>query len=180
MQGQQKCCHLLEKKATHPIRMQDFQTQTNTTCNRTNNNAGFPDTTKLHAEENATTFWRRPLSWWECGISRHNKNHSLPKRDTMLTSITCCVTDPNDIQILHQFVSKTPERKKSQQVLGQEVTCPRLWWCLGVGVLWVRKDFSRMPTTHLCFVMNKSEHVGGRPKAGTVALYSRTHPMWTE
>ena len=27
MQGQQKCCHLLEKKGAYPMRMQDFQTQ---------------------------------------------------------------------------------------------------------------------------------------------------------
>ena len=26
MQGQQKYCHLLEKKGTHPMRMHDFQT----------------------------------------------------------------------------------------------------------------------------------------------------------
>ena len=27
MQGQQKCCHLLEEKGAYPVRMQDFQTQ---------------------------------------------------------------------------------------------------------------------------------------------------------
>ena len=44
------------------------------------NDAGFPDITK-------TTSWRRRLlSQWECRISRHNKNHMLPKCDTMLTA----------------------------------------------------------------------------------------------
>ena len=41
MQGQQKSCHLLEKNGTHPMRMHD----NNTTCNRSNQNAGFLDTT---------------------------------------------------------------------------------------------------------------------------------------
>ena len=36
-----KSCHLLEKKGTHPMRMHD----NNTTCNRSNQNAGFLDTT---------------------------------------------------------------------------------------------------------------------------------------
>ena len=36
-----KSCHLLEKKDTHPMRMDD----NNTTCNRSNQNAGFLDTT---------------------------------------------------------------------------------------------------------------------------------------
>ena len=36
-----KSCHLLEKKGTHPMRMYD----NNTTCNRSNQNAGFLDTT---------------------------------------------------------------------------------------------------------------------------------------
>ena len=34
-------CHLLEKKGTHPMRMHD----NNTTCKRSNQNAGFLDTT---------------------------------------------------------------------------------------------------------------------------------------
>ena len=36
-----KSCHLLEKKGTYPMRMHD----NNTTCNRSNQNAGFLDTT---------------------------------------------------------------------------------------------------------------------------------------
>ena len=36
-----KSCHLLEKKGTHPMRMHD----NNTTCHRSNQNAGFLDTT---------------------------------------------------------------------------------------------------------------------------------------
>ena len=36
-----KSCHLPEKKGTHPMRMHD----NNTTCNRSNQNAGFLDTT---------------------------------------------------------------------------------------------------------------------------------------
>ena len=36
-----KSCHLLEKKGTHPMRMHD----NNTTCNRSNQNTGFLDTT---------------------------------------------------------------------------------------------------------------------------------------
>ena len=36
-----KSCHLLEEKRTHPMRMHD----NNTTCNRSNQNAGFLDTT---------------------------------------------------------------------------------------------------------------------------------------
>ena len=36
-----KSCHLLEKKGAHPMRMHDK----NTTCNRSNQNAGFLDTT---------------------------------------------------------------------------------------------------------------------------------------
>ena len=36
-----KSCHLLEKKGTHPMRMH----HNNTTCNRSNQNAGFLDTT---------------------------------------------------------------------------------------------------------------------------------------
>ena len=36
-----KSCHLLEKKGTHSMRMHD----NNTTCNRSNQNAGFLDTT---------------------------------------------------------------------------------------------------------------------------------------
>ena len=36
-----KSCHLLEKKGTHPMRMHD----NNTTCNGSNQNAGFLDTT---------------------------------------------------------------------------------------------------------------------------------------
>ena len=36
-----KSCHLLEKKGTHPMRIHD----NNTTCNRSNQNAGFLDTT---------------------------------------------------------------------------------------------------------------------------------------
>ena len=36
-----KSCHLLEKKGIHPMRMYD----NNTTCNRSNQNAGFLDTT---------------------------------------------------------------------------------------------------------------------------------------
>ena len=46
------------------MRMHDFQTQQNYTeeegCSA-NENARFPDTTKLHAEESAATFWRRRL-----------------------------------------------------------------------------------------------------------------------
>ena len=54
MQGQQKSCHLLEKKGTHPMRMHDTiphateairMQDNNTTCNRSNQNAGFLDTT---------------------------------------------------------------------------------------------------------------------------------------
>ena len=47
----------------------------NITCNRSNQNVGFPDT--------------QPLNQSASGISKHNKNHVLPKHDTMLTSITC-------------------------------------------------------------------------------------------
>ena len=36
-----KSCHLLEKKGTHPMRMHDK----NTTCSRSNQNAGFLDIT---------------------------------------------------------------------------------------------------------------------------------------
>ena len=36
-----KSCHLLEKKGTHPMRMH----HNNTTCNRSNHNAGFLETT---------------------------------------------------------------------------------------------------------------------------------------
>ena len=36
-----KSCHLMEKKGTHPMRMHE----NNTTCNRSNQNAGFLDTT---------------------------------------------------------------------------------------------------------------------------------------
>ena len=50
-----KSCHLLEKKGTHPMRMYD----NNTTCNRSNQNAGFLDTTN-------TTY------------SRSNQNARLP------------------------------------------------------------------------------------------------------
>ena len=40
----------------------------------------------LGNQNNKTTCWRRRLlSQWECRISRHNKNHMLPKGDTMLT-----------------------------------------------------------------------------------------------
>ena len=52
-----KSCHLLEKKGTHPMRMHvnntiynrsnqnaGFLDTTNTTCNRSNQNASFPDT----------------------------------------------------------------------------------------------------------------------------------------
>ena len=41
-----------------PIENTGFPDTTNTTCNRSNQNAGFPDT--------------QPLSQWACGISRHN------------------------------------------------------------------------------------------------------------
>ena len=42
-----KSCHLLEKKGTHPMRMHD----NNTTCNRSNQNAGFLDPQIPHAIE---------------------------------------------------------------------------------------------------------------------------------
>ena len=50
-----KSCYLLEKKGTHPMRMHD----NNTTCNRSNQIAGFLDTTN-------TTF------------NRSNQNARLP------------------------------------------------------------------------------------------------------
>ena len=63
MQGQQKSCHLLEKKGTHPMRMHD----NNTTCNRSNQNAGFLDTTN-------TT------------CNRSNQNARLPDTHSCLTN----------------------------------------------------------------------------------------------
>ena len=39
------------KEGHSPNENVGFSVTTNTTCNRSNKNAGFPDTTKLHAEE---------------------------------------------------------------------------------------------------------------------------------
>ena len=58
-----KSYHLLEKKGTHPMRMHD----NNTTCNRSNQNAGFLDTTN-------TT------------CNRSNQNASFPDTHTHSTN----------------------------------------------------------------------------------------------
>ena len=58
-----KSCHLLEKKGTHPMRM----LVNNTTCNRSNQNAGFLDTTN-------TT------------CNRSNQNASFPDTHTHSTN----------------------------------------------------------------------------------------------
>ena len=58
-----KSCHLLEKMGTHPMRMHD----NNTTCNRSNQNAGFLDTTN--------TTW-----------NRSNQNASLPDTHSCSTN----------------------------------------------------------------------------------------------
>ena len=63
MQDNKKSCHLLEKKGTHPMRMR----VNNTTCNRSNQNAGFLDTTN-------TT------------CNRSNQNASFPDTHTHLTN----------------------------------------------------------------------------------------------
>ena len=68
MQGQQKCCHLLEKKGAHLMRMQDFQTQQiphatepmimqdfQTHSCWANEYIVFPDTTKTMCYRRATS-----------------------------------------------------------------------------------------------------------------------------
>ena len=69
---------------------------TNTTCNRNNENAGFPDITNITCNRSNQNIGgipdTQPLNHSASRISRHNKNHVLPKSewcDTMLTSITC-------------------------------------------------------------------------------------------
>ena len=69
---------------------------TNTTCNRNNENAGFPDITNTTCNRSNQNIGgipdTQPLNHSASRISRHNKNHVLPKSewyDTMLTSITC-------------------------------------------------------------------------------------------
>ena len=71
-----KSCHLLEKKGTHPMRMHD----NNTTCNRSNQNAGFLDTTNTtcnRSNQNA----RLP------DTHSHSTNQHLATSDT--TKTTC-------------------------------------------------------------------------------------------
>ena len=46
-----KSCHLLNKKATHPMRMYD----NNTTCNRSNQNASLPDTHSCSTNQHPAT-----------------------------------------------------------------------------------------------------------------------------
>ena len=71
-----KSCHLLEKKGTHPMRMHD----NNTTCNRSNQNAGFLDTTNT--------------------TCNRNKNHVLLKCGTMLKSIPCLYSSPPLLEMM--------------------------------------------------------------------------------
>ena len=47
----QKSCHLLDKKGTHPIRMHD----NNRTCNRSNQNASLPDTHSRSTNQHPAT-----------------------------------------------------------------------------------------------------------------------------
>ena len=46
-----KSCHLLEKKGTHPMRKHD----NNTTCNRSNQNASLPDTHSCSTNQHPAT-----------------------------------------------------------------------------------------------------------------------------
>ena len=86
-----KSCHLLEKKGTHPMRMHvnnttynrsnqnaGFLDTTNTTCNRSNQNAGFLDTTNTtcnRSNQNASfpDTHAHPLNQSASSRSRHNK-----------------------------------------------------------------------------------------------------------
>ena len=51
MQGQQKCCHLLEKRAAHPVRMQDFQIQKIPHATEAMRMQDFQTQQKLHVTE---------------------------------------------------------------------------------------------------------------------------------
>ena len=84
-----KSCHLLEKKGTHPIRMH----VNNTMCNRSNQNAGFLDTTSTtcnRSNQNAsfpdTHTPTQPIS---IQLLQTQQHHVLWKHDTMLKSISC-------------------------------------------------------------------------------------------
>ena len=64
----------------------------NTTCNRSNQNAGFLDTTNTtcnRINQNASLPDTQLLNQSVSSHSRDNKNHLLPKRGTMLKSIPC-------------------------------------------------------------------------------------------
>ena len=72
-----KSCHLLEKKGTHPMRMHD----NNTTCNRSNQNAGFLDTTNTtcnRSNQNA-----RLPDTHSCSTNQHPATPNT-------TKTTCC------------------------------------------------------------------------------------------
>ena len=81
-------CHLLEKKGTHPMKMHD----NNTTCNRSNQNAGFLDTTNTtcnRSNQNARLPDTHSRSTNQHPAAPDNKNHVLLKHGTMLKSIPC-------------------------------------------------------------------------------------------
>ena len=79
---QQKCCHLLEKKAAQPMRMQDFQSQQHHMATKAMRMQDF--------QSQQTTCWRRrPLTSMD--DSSHNKTTCYQSVTQCWQSITCYV-----------------------------------------------------------------------------------------
>ena len=122
-----KSCHLLEKKGTHPMRMND----NNTTCNRSNQNAGFLDTTNTtcnRSNQNAGF-----LDTTNTTCNRSNQNARLPDTHsrstnqhpaTPDTTKTTCYRSTAQcwkaflVNVCNEFTDKCNQVIQGQEILG--------------------------------------------------------------
>ena len=125
-----KSCHLLEKKGTHPMRMHD----NNTTYNRSNQNAGFLDTTNTTC--NRSNQNTRLPDTHSCSTNQHpatpdtTKNHVLPKRGTMLKSIPCSIFFHNIVSLEGKHTVVDPSDRNVMGIAILCVTFSRRKWFL--------------------------------------------------